>query len=1113
MKQDIKLYIENNLVDFSDEISIPFTYELEDTSDPAAVKNNFTKNITIPGTKNNNRIFGEIYNVDRNLLYDSSNVLNVYFDPSKRTPFTLYKNNDIVESGYMQLNSISIKNKVVNYEITLYGGIGDFFYNLAYTEEGDEKSLKDLVYGITDESGNTLPAASEMDFVLDKDFVNNCWLNINNGTDTLYNTISFVPSYNGIYDNFSNDKVLINTKNSQVFTTTATTVDNINYTTVNGYALGELNNEYNEWEIRDLRSYMQRPALKFDKFIKAICNTENNGGYQVKLDETFFNDENPYYSKSYILLPTFATSYPKTENQSESTGIIKFQNFTYEVGNTLQQPTYYFNVTNTDNIISNDNTYIIDYSALPLSNKLNLELNFSLKFNAKDTSQVLNKSVLYTQFNLYKGVASYQYWNPAIFYFRLVDEYNNIIANKTYTFYGTLHTEPNTSTNTFYQGYFKNDGNNNFYYYTLGNNNTFNVNFENIYVPNNKFKIQAECYFYYNIGVADSTEKYYESYTPILGDIEILLDNSNILIKYDDQIGSGARITKDKLLTTDETPLNFLLSYTKLFNLNYLYNPSDKSISILTKNNYFKNQIINIEDIIDYNQDINITPLLFNSKFLRLKYETDTENYYLGKYNTDYNISYGQKRLKTGYNFNNDTKDLLDDNLYENVVQVLDNSKYYRNFFSNSNVNCPPFLTDNLVYKLYNGDNITDINIYGSNLINLSKTVEFSNLGYDIFDKPAFYNLDNNIKKLSDISSSLIFYQNKVELKDINNNLVPYFLTDDVTEMYKLNESPCYLYTESTTNVNGDSIAIKLTALPKFTRYITTNSNINYSFDIEKPNEIYIPNINYPDGISIYNKYWENYLKDQFDVNTKKIECYVNLQKFDSINNLNLQPFYYFKNSYWILNKINEYDINSHKTTKCEFIKVGDINNYLNGQTIGRYNIYAEQTDYSINYQSQTISITFHNNIPIKLNCYQSGVTIDNPNLQAGINIVQVTLPENTKFDNIFYYLYVDTLDNSGFMYSISIDQLPNPDITIKVSGYAKYEDGSLIPSCRIVVNNDNFTNVMYANEETGYFSIYAAKNQDFNFEIQTSYSTAIYSTTISASSVDINRNFILPKN
>jgi hypothetical protein len=175
MRKNIKLFIANKEVDCSEGISLPMTYTVEDFQNPTIVKNSFSKTISIPGTKNNNKIFGEIYKLDRFLHIKEGNFSGVYFDPSKRVDFGIYNNDYLVESGYMQLNSISIKQAVITYNITLYGGLGDFFYGLKYKEDGTIRTLADLQYFVTDEDGNTLPADTELNFYINKDFVNTCF--------------------------------------------------------------------------------------------------------------------------------------------------------------------------------------------------------------------------------------------------------------------------------------------------------------------------------------------------------------------------------------------------------------------------------------------------------------------------------------------------------------------------------------------------------------------------------------------------------------------------------------------------------------------------------------------------------------------------------------------------------------------------------------------------------------------------------------------------------------------------------------------------------------------------------------------------------------------------
>lgn len=70
MNRDIRLYIANKRVDLTDELSLPMNFQQEDFSNPTIIKNSFSKTITIPGTKNNNKLFGEIYKLDRMQHYE-----------------------------------------------------------------------------------------------------------------------------------------------------------------------------------------------------------------------------------------------------------------------------------------------------------------------------------------------------------------------------------------------------------------------------------------------------------------------------------------------------------------------------------------------------------------------------------------------------------------------------------------------------------------------------------------------------------------------------------------------------------------------------------------------------------------------------------------------------------------------------------------------------------------------------------------------------------------------------------------------------------------------------------------------------------------------------------
>ena len=146
MRKRISLYIASQLVDLDDQSFILFNYTQDDLSNPTVVKNSFSKQIVLKGSPINNKIFGDIFRMDRQTMYGAK-YLGPYFDPARRTPFTIYNEmNEIIESGYVKLDKVTKDGVSIEYHITLYGGLGSFFYGMMYREDGEKKTLGDMAY-------------------------------------------------------------------------------------------------------------------------------------------------------------------------------------------------------------------------------------------------------------------------------------------------------------------------------------------------------------------------------------------------------------------------------------------------------------------------------------------------------------------------------------------------------------------------------------------------------------------------------------------------------------------------------------------------------------------------------------------------------------------------------------------------------------------------------------------------------------------------------------------------------------------------------------------------------------------------------------------------------
>ena len=164
-----ELYIGGKKVDMPDTgLSVLYNYTLEDFSNPTILQNSFSRTIEIPGSNNNIALFGCFTRNDRLQNY-GDNLYGSNFDPSKRVDFTIYDNGTILQSGYCKLDKVKKNGEKVLFYVSLYGGLFDFFYNLSYNDDGEEKKLSDLDFGY------------DLSFNINRDAVADAWTTLENG--------------------------------------------------------------------------------------------------------------------------------------------------------------------------------------------------------------------------------------------------------------------------------------------------------------------------------------------------------------------------------------------------------------------------------------------------------------------------------------------------------------------------------------------------------------------------------------------------------------------------------------------------------------------------------------------------------------------------------------------------------------------------------------------------------------------------------------------------------------------------------------------------------------------------------------------------------------------
>lgn len=133
-----------------------------------------------------------------------------------------------------------------------------------------------------------------------------------------------------------------------------------------------------------------------------------------------------------------------------------------------------------------------------------------------------------------------------------------------------------------------------------------------------------------------------------------------------------------------------------------------------------------------------------------------------------------------------------------------------------------------------------------------------------------------------------------------------------------------------TTNVQWQHIATSGTTFRTdypYAGHLDDVNNPTFDLNFGTPYQVYYTPIKYT-GNNLYNKYWRDYIEQIADKDSKIFTGYFLLNEFD-IQKLDFRDTYFFENDYWRLNKIIDYDRINNQPTKCEFIKLKTLPDYV----------------------------------------------------------------------------------------------------------------------------------------------------------------------------------------
>lgn len=998
----LELYIANRKADIPENFSVLFNYSSGDISNPTAVKNKYSSSIILPGTPRNNKIFGDIWKLGRLLIPKTTDLQSTNdigkilvgpnFDPRKRVDFKIYNNSDLIESGYVQLLNIEIGLTEISYRLSLYGGLGDFFYTLQYDEDNIEKNLGSLYWGWLEnlEDENSLPLG-----LWNKDFIQSSWGKLGLSSNGSFDEdITAIPTYSGQYEDFSSSKVLINVPSlsgyyseaSNLFPTTKTE-DSKTYELYNSkYALLETPRELSEWEARDLRAPYQRVGLRFSSFFRAISDPQNNGGYNVVLDDDI--KETPYYQKSWILLdrPEFSDNGNSSEyspgfggsvvSMLDSDSLVNAQlvnpdssntftntettKFTVDLGLSLNfiSPTsyYYYNPPLFGNLFEYQRA---DWETYTVYEHSTIWDNLGIRMEMLGSGGTIISAspiyLLYSADNQYRSNAEPGYI-PSIGYSAQTTNYlKNIVLSTVNSSYG------GSSGSVISIGYDRilddswtdNDGVHNRYNITQTSNplgsslpGALRLTWENMPVATDYrlvfrfFRIRTTAEYHGKESQNPNTWTWtsqisdYKQWWSSQWDNTESMDYNQVLdylFRLNQEVYTtetqfsiksawfGAEteptqnlpktITKGELFASSSNPLKYLLDWTKLFDLKFRVSQYTKTIYIEKRQNYYINSRENLR--VDLGRGIKVDPTV--AKYKAFSYGLPISETYMSKlYNKKTSEPYGKVKLNTGYEFNNETKDLYEGSVYKALIPYKMNSYYFSHQGSGdlpSVVLSPSY--EYTLYTALGNDNL-------SQTLTSSWSYISSDYGIDYLDPIPKLCIFSDSEGSLDGINSIVFYNGTYQNQDIQ-------ISDNLKAMFDLNEGPCYLLSREQDEV------IVPTRIPMFLNSYVNPSNpsvYSYSYNFSAPKkEVKNVELDYEYRAPLYYGFWDSYTQDLYNPNGKTIEVYAFLEgKPEDV----LRKFWLFDDSLWVIQEIKNYNISDPRSpVQMVLVRVENPTNYL----------------------------------------------------------------------------------------------------------------------------------------------------------------------------------------
>lgn len=391
----------------------------------------------------------------------------------------------------------------------------------------------------------------------------------------------------------------------------------------------------------------------------------------------------------------------------------------------------------------------------------------------------------------------------------------------------------------------------------------------------------------------------------------MLLINGPMTMKYTKYNRSFRLMEMKDFFPKNYCPFNILMQYCKLFNLVWLIDDMAKTVTVCTREKAFREgKVYNWDNAVDRSKDIIFSPFSWDSRYITFNYK-DASIDKLKEYKEQYEVNYGDLKVKTSYDRNTTNKNLLGNGSTDSIFPSSIASRSYYPMFFMCDLN-PPQEYDE-VFIDNRGSSDTWGQFYFRNNNTTWDTSGFKNYSFVDVEYKGGPTVTPGFRDLGIcITDDTPFQMDK--------NLY----TVDMT-VYGNNSRYMRLLIENSTSSD---------TRPVFSVY---DRNWVYNCWMGKPaalyyNTLFISLNLFNRSKDIYTDRWKRIIEEQYDKNNKLVTLYVHLTPIEYIN-LTCFDFVVFEHILYSVFKVEGYN-EKEQLAKVQLLQVTDYDAYTRNDEV-----------------------------------------------------------------------------------------------------------------------------------------------------------------------------------